>query len=374
MTSPITSRPISPVQTTDTQSTSDGASGASSQRTVNQEPTGGLARRQSSGGTAQRSPLSQALQNFAAAKPVGVLIPGLPDELASNIIQKAIPRSASGRGKLMEVNRAWLNEINRLSTHDPVVREAVIEDRQGWSARQIGNLVDDRTLSREQVRDGVAQVLGMTDDVGIDVGEPPFSGGRENKLQNRLVALQELSQRTNMKTLKLVATEFAAASPDVLVSAIGSFLANNAGLEDAKIFLNKSGITATDAAALVTNMAGKPVSRLWLDGCTLGSEGTVVISQHLPSMGLKDLGLSGCSVGDSALPTLFGALPKGLRELDLSDNEITNAGVAGIVAALPSTTLESVDLGENDIDEEFVALMRTEQPRNVLGKPVQLVT
>jgi hypothetical protein len=214
----------------------------------------------------------------------------------------------------------------------------------------------------------------MTEDVGIDVGEPPFSDGRENKLQNRLVALQELSQRTNMKTLELVATEFAAASPDVLVSAIGSVLANNAGLEDAKIFLNNSGITATDAAALVTNMAGKPVSRLWLDGCTLGSEGTVVISQHLPSMGLKDLGLSGCSVGDSALPTLFGALPKGLRELDLSDNAITNAGGAGIVAALPSTTLESVHLGENDIDEEFVALMRTEQRRNVLGKPVQLVT
>jgi hypothetical protein len=80
-----------------------------------------------------------------------------------------------------------------------------------------------------------------------------------------------------------------------------------------------------------------------------------------------------CALDDAAISALLDALPQGLRELALAENEITNAGAASIMAALPVTTLEKVDLRRSDLDFDGVALLRAEKPKNSLGKPVEII-
>jgi hypothetical protein len=329
--------------------------------------------RQSRAEAPPRSPLSAALQRLASFGSTNALIPKLPYEIASEIVHMVEPQSAKKRAKLMEVNRAWLEEINRLSTHDPEVRNSTMRQQRAWCECRIEDLVDNPSLPARDVREGIASVLSKTPHVGIGIGEPDFQDGHTRKLENRRIALQELSRRTDMKTLQLDASWFTAASPEALVSAIGDIVDRNEDLEDVGLNLTSAGITDATVAPLLSSLRGKPVSTLLLGNNVLGGDGALEVAEHLPGIGLKKLDLSVCALDGAAAIELLGSVPPELRELSLDGNAIIDAHAGPIAEALATTNLETLSLRENYLGDELVAKLRAAQPTNSLGNPVRIL-
>jgi hypothetical protein len=336
--------------------------------------------RTSKGPIAKRSPLSGPLQKLATAStsadapPVGI-IPGLPNEMAAAILSRIeVPKQEFGTQlrKLMQVNRSWLAEVNRQTTWNPAFRDPCVDALRDWCDKDVRRIVDDVSLSPEDVRREVAESLSKTGNVKMDIGPPGDFGDLEKRL-NRRIALDVLATQTELSSLHLRAASFdASEAPKELIFAITTVLSNSPTLEEVKLNLTDAGLSGADVASLLKALVGKPISTLFLNRNGLDAEGINAIGRLLPQIDMGTLLLSKSELGDEGAKVIASAIPKSLRSLTLKNNGIGNAGIASLIAALPSSELERLYLQDNACDDEFKSTLSSREHLNALGKPVEV--
>ena len=103
---------------------------------------------------------------------------------------------------------------------------------------------------------------------------------------------------------------------------LGRSYATDEGIQYSK---GQGGLNTISAESLQRLVNFNKLTKLHLDGCSVGDEGAMVISERLPQ--LIRLNLNTCKIGDEGLKTIISKL-KSLESLRLENNQITDEGMS----------------------------------------------
>ena len=191
-----------------------------------------------------------------------------------------------------------------------------------------------------------------------EVLEWPLSSGPIGLTNDDMATLGlVLPWMPKLKKLYLNQSNLCDASLQALCNGLGRGAAPS--LRMLSLNLNKLGPVGAEALAAALRRGAMPkVEKLCLGGNIIGDQGVAALApalKKLPALGTLDLGE--CGIGDAGVASLLHNLGKddfkGLKELYLDENALTDVGCATVVTALKGGALPAIEaLCHPDADDD----------------------
>jgi len=140
---------------------------------------------------------------------------------------------------------------------------------------------------------------------------------------------------------------------------------------------NKFGPAGAEALAATLGRGAMPrLGALGISGNPIGNQGVAALAAPLRTLpALKELFLNGCEIGDEGVASLVANLGKDdfkkLEKLGLSNNKITDAGVAKLLAALDAGGLPTLAYQPYLLNNNPVSAVAVEAVNHALAKRLQ---
>jgi hypothetical protein len=172
----------------------------------------------------------------------------------------------------------------------------------------------------------------------------------------RLIILEALAERTDLKSLELNAYYSFPEHKNECMEKILSILKGN---KDLRIIysLNLCGnnLDANDLEKLGGELENKYIDELALSENLIGDKGAEILSGKLERIMVRALFMNAMGIGDKGMEHLAKAWSTSIKYVELGSNNITTNGVSNLIGILRDSAkyleIKEIDLHENNILE-----------------------
>ncbi len=284
----------------------------------------------------------------------------------TNLISESENGEISKKPEFSHEDMAFLDYLRRIEAK----RDNILTERGGYKITG-WNIVlfltmHDPNFTDAQSQCGVRFALEHIQDIHID-----FRGGDQNRC---LSALEILSQKEDVNSIRILADRVFSANPKKLIEKLSIFFNNNASLSKVEhLNLKLLNINNYNLINLLGKMLViKNIIKLELSGNRIGSQNAKNLSNNLKNSIIEELHIDYTELGNDGLKIIANGFPKGLRFLNIGSNRINNKGAQDFLDILrkSKTTLESVDFSGNTLDKRSLKYLDI---KNDKGRTIQFI-
>ncbi len=196
-----------------------------------------------------------------------------------------------------------------------------------------------------QIHYGIQSILNRTQHIGIDLSR--------GNIRKCLIMLDLLSQKTDIQSLSIIANSFFSSNLELFIKKLSKILNKNKRLSVIRhLSLKNSNINNDSAMRQIGSaLEGKTIIKLNLSKNVIGKNSAIYFSNYLKHIKIHTLDISSNQIDDIGLLNIIYTLPKELKHLNISHNNIGPSGMHFLLQKLrkEKTEVEFIWLAGNNL-------------------------